>query len=93
MKAIITTTEITNICVYHDAYDLVYEHCDGEEWMTLSEDARMNLKHLTDWEYLDFIVINEEDVISTDRLTGDVIGTDTLKEFIRQCIEAAKEED
>lgn len=93
MKAIITTTEICSICVYHSACSLVYEHLNREEWMALSEDAKLNLKHLTDWDYQDFIVLNDEDVISTDRLTGDVVAHEPINEFIRQCIRAAKEED
>ena len=93
MKAIITATEISNICVYHSACSLVYEHLDREEWMSLSEDAKLNLKHLTDWDYQDFIVINDEEVIATDRLTGDVVGYTSIEEFIRKAIEAAKEED
>lgn len=93
MKAIITATEISNICVYHSACSLVYEHLDREEWMALSEDSRLNLKHLTDWDYQDFIVINDEEVISTDRLTGDVVAHESIDKFIQLCIEAAKKYD
>ena len=93
MKAIITSTEISNICVYHSACSLVYEHLDREEWMALSEDTMLNLKHLTDWDYQDFIVINDEEVISTDRLTGDVVAYEPITEFIREAIEAAREEN
>ena len=93
MKAIINTTEIENICVYHDAYDLIDEHLDREEWLALSEDAKLNLKHLTDWDYQDFIVINDEEVVSTDRLTGDVVAYEPITEFIRMAIEAATAEE
>lgn len=93
MKAIITATEISNICVYHSACSLVYEHLDREEWMALSEDTKLNMKHLTDWDYQDFIVINDEEVIATDRLTGDVVGYGSVKEFVKLTIRVAREEN
>ena len=93
MKAIINTTEIENICVYNNVYDLIDEHLNREEWLSLSEDAKLNLKHLTDWDYQDFIVINDEEVVSTDRLTGDVVAYEPIKEFILMAIEAATAEE
>lgn len=93
MKININTAEINNICVYYSVCSLVYEHLDREEWLALSEDTKLSLKHLTDWDYQDFIVINDEEVVSTDRLTGDVVAYEPITEFIRMAIEAATAEE
>ena len=82
-----------NICTYTNAYDLVYENTNAEEWDSLSEDEQYNLKHLTDWEYQRYIVINNDEVISTDDLNGDVIYREPIAEFIRNAITAAREEN
>lgn len=82
-----------NICTYADAYDLVYENTDAETWNSLSYEEQYNLKHLSDWEYQRYIVINNDEVISTDDLNGDVIYREPIAEFISNAITAAREED
>ena len=93
MKAIINTKEISVINVYHSVYDVVYELAIQKTWEALTDEEITNLKHLTDYDYQDYIVINESEVITTDHLSGDVVAYNHIETFIRMAIEAATAEE
>lgn len=77
---------------YHDVESLMKDYLTGYD--LLNEETKHNIEHQCDWEDFVFLVIDNETVITTDGLNGDVIGEDTLSEFMRLTLaEAQKDED
>ena len=83
-----------NILYYGDTLDhLVADYADDDDWAELDEDTMFNIRHSVDYESFAFYVIDDKTVITADTLSGDVVAENTVKEFIRQAIEYAQEEN
>lgn len=76
---------------YHDIESLLKDYLEGYD--LLEEETKRNIEHMCDWEDFVFLVIDNETVITTDGLNGDVIGEDTLQEFMRLTLEEAQEDE
>lgn len=76
---------------YHDVESLLKDYLTGYD--LLDEETKHNIEHQCDWEDFVFLVIDNETVITTDGLNGDVIGEDTLPEFMRLTLDEAQKDD
>ena len=84
----------TNICRI-STYDNILKLIEYErpEYLN-SEDPEVIdfLRHINDFEPVSFLVINDDSIVSYDRISGDVISQTEINEFIEQLIDYAKEE-
>ena len=80
------------ITYYHNDVENLVRDYAPDEYDKLDDDTKHSLSCQCDFEDFVFYVIDDETVVSTDGLNGDVIATDTLEEFIEQAIKYAKEE-
>ena len=75
---------ITNICRYNSAYELLQEFCGLEFWSEIDAEDDIFLRHFDDFEGFCYYCINGETIIVTDFL-GTVIGNPmTFLEFLRE---------
>lgn len=80
------------ITYYHNDVENLVSDYAPDEYGKLDDETKNNLSHQCDFEDFVFYVIDNDTVVSTDGLNGDVIATDALEEFIEQAIKYAKEE-
>ena len=84
-------TNICRISTYDDILKLIEyerpEYLNGEDPEVIDF-----LRHIDDFEPVSFLVINDDSVVSYDRISGDVISQTEINEFIEQLIDYAREE-
>ena len=83
--------EIKNISKMYDcAFDMLSDYAP-EYIKTLDDDARDFLAGFEDYESFGYTVINDQTVVCSDSLCGDVYNIMPLPEFIKQTDEYLKE--
>ena len=84
-------TNICRISTYDDILKLIeYER---PEYLNDEDPEVIDfLRHINDFEPVSFLVINDDSIVSYDRISGDVISQTEINEFIEQLIDYAKEE-
>ena len=80
------------ITYYHNDVENLVRDYAPDKYDKLDDDTKHSLSYQCDFEDFVFYVIDDETVVSTDGLNGDVIATEALEEFIEQAIKYAKEE-
>ena len=75
--------DVKNISVYSSAYDCLMEESFLPGEITREEkDFCDFLRHVDDWESINYIVINSETVVFCDSINGDVGGFCKLSAFL-----------
>ena len=79
------------IAVYDDIGELVESECP--DYVSNTEPEVMYYLHcMNDFEPLSFMVLNGDLVLTYDNISGDVVGQDSIQDFINQCVDYAREE-
>ena len=82
---------IDNITVYDDPFALADENWDGME--NLTEDQRLYVQHVNDFEEWKFLLVNYTQVIVFSGCDGFVCGKfETIDEFMENLMESYEEE-
>ena len=82
---------IKKIAIYTDIGDLIEE--ERPEYVDILDGDIMDYLHgVNDFEPLSFMVVNDSLVVTYDNISGDVIGQDSIVDFINQSIDYAREE-
>lgn len=82
---------MNNICIYENPYDFAVENWDGFD--SLTEDQKLYLEHVNDFEEWNFCLIDYVNVYVYSRIDGTVIGKfDTIDEFMESAMSEYEEE-
>ena len=82
--------DLKKIAIYTDVGELIEEECP--EYVNNVEPDIMEFLHgVNDFEPLSFMVINGSTVVTYDNISGDVIGQDSIVDFINQSVDYARE--
>ena len=84
---------IKKVNVYHDDLLNLIDDYAPEIYDSLTEEQRDLVDHACDYEDICFVVINDETVLESDKLSGNVFATTPLKEFIDSVIEEVLSEE
>lgn len=83
--------DMKKIAIYTDIGDLIESECP--EYVNNVEPEVMDFLHgINDFEPLAFMVVNDSLVVTYDNISGDVIGQDSIKDFIDQSVDYARSE-
>lgn len=80
--------KIKNILKFHNVADLI-ENCKPEIIKALNKDFIYILASLNDFESLDFMLINDCQVLTVDGITGEVYDEMPVDDFIRRAFDCA----
>lgn len=83
--------DIKKIAIYTDVSELIETECP-EYVNSIDSEIMDYLSHVNDYEPLSFMVINDNLVVTYDNISGDVIGQDSIVDFINQSVDYAREE-
>lgn len=83
--------DIKNITIYRDIDELIENECP-EYVNSIDSEIMDYLSHVNDFEPLSFMVVNDSLVVTYDNISGDVIGQDSITDFINQSVDYAREE-
>lgn len=82
--------EIKYLLTYNSAFDLIEDNkpecLDG-----LSDDMAELIQALDDYESIRYALINDDTVLTMDRMTGTVFNTESLDDFCYDVIQEAQE--
>ena len=79
------------IAIYSDVSELIETECP-EYVNSIDSEIMDYLSHVNDFEPLAFMVVNDSLVVTYDNISGDVIGQDSITDFINQSVDYAREE-
>lgn len=79
--------KINNIMHYSSAWDVFDENTTRAQWEAIPEDVREALHHVDDFEPYSYVLVNTDTVYVVDSINGDVLNTESLKEFMQHTIE------
>jgi len=83
--------DIKKIAIYTDIAELIETECP--EYVNSIDNETMDyLSHVNDYEPLSFMVVNDSLVVTYDNISGDVIGQDSIVDFIGQSVDYARNE-
>lgn len=72
---------------HFDSPMAIFEDYAREQLESMTADEKDFLDCIDDFEPFDYVVFNYEKVVICDEITGDIIGVDSIDEFIKQTVE------
>lgn len=84
--------DIKKIAIYRDIDELIENECPAEYVNSIDNEIMDYLSHVNDFEPLSFMVVNDSLVVTYDNISGDVIGQDSVTDFINQSVDYARNE-
>lgn len=78
---------VVNNMQHYDCPMKIFEDFAPEKLKNMTEDEKLFLDHIDDFEGVDYAVLNYERVVIFDCLNGDIYAVDSIDEFIKQTVE------
>lgn len=76
--------DVRRVSVYSSAYDCLFDESDTWGEIAGKKDFCDFLRHVDDWESINYVVFNSETVVFCDSINGDVYNFLSLSAFLSE---------